>query len=78
MITKRLIPLTGRLLSPLRRGCKAVIVHNGAFTQTSLVVRILEAAPDHVLFETLDSFYRVSSAPVAYRAALPQSLAMCA
>lgn len=78
MNRKKTVIVTGHLLFPLKEGHRAVIVRGGDYIHTSLVVEILETKPDHVLFETMNSIYRVQTEPVPIKAALPESLAMCA
>lgn len=78
MITKKRVAVSGKLLFPLKEGDRAVIVRGGDFIHTSRVVEILEIETDHVLFETMNSVYRVALSPVPIKAALPTPLAMCA
>lgn len=78
MIIKKRIDVCGKLLFPLKEGDKAVIVRGGDFIHTSRVVEILEIEADHVIFETMNSVYRVALAPFPIKAALPTPLAMCA
>lgn len=78
MIMKKQIDVSGRLIFPLREGQRAVIVRSGDYIHTSRVVEILEIETDHVLFETMNSVYRVSLIPVPIKATLPTPLAMCA
>ena len=78
MIEKKRVSITGRLLFPLKEGRRAVIVRGGDYIHTSLVVEILESKPDHVLFETMNSVYRVTTEPVPNVSVMPDSLRMCA
>lgn len=58
---KKQIILTGTLLLPLRTGVPAVYLHHGKRCQTTKVLRILEAAPDYVVFETRCLLYTIRS-----------------
>ena len=55
-----------------------MIVRGGDFICTSRVMEVLEIETDHVLFETINSVYRVALEPVPIKVALPIPLAMCA
>lgn len=57
---KRLISVTGTLTSILRPGLPAVYLYHGNLIRTSIVEAILEAAPNHVRFETENSIYTIS------------------
>lgn len=71
---KKLLCISGTLLAPLKEGRCAVILHGGDCIRTSLVVEILEQSDDFVHFETMNSVYKVSCAPVPAEA----TLALCA
>ena len=78
MNIKKHITVSERLLFPLKEGDRAVIVRGGDFICTSRVMEVLEIETDHVLFETINSVYRVALEPVPIKVALPIPLAMCA
>lgn len=58
--SKRQIAAIGTLLSILRPGIPVMYECMGNTIRTSNVVRILEASPSHVSFETENSIYRIS------------------
>ena len=74
---KRHVSLSGRLLSPLEERQCALIQRGGDIIRTSRVVEILEVTDVSVRFETMNTVYRVSMAPVPSAATL-QALRMCA
>lgn len=57
---KRFITVTGTLTSILKPGLPAVYLYQGNLIRTSAVQAILEAAPNHVRFETENSIYTIS------------------
>lgn len=63
---KKQIELTGTLTCVLRPGACATYLYRGNIIRTSIVIAILEAAPDYVRFETKNSIYTItySSTPV--------------
>ncbi|RAQ28679.1 Uncharacterised protein [uncultured Ruminococcus sp.] len=75
---KKRISLSGRLLFPLKEGQCAVIQRGGDVIRTSRVVEILEVTDISVRFETMNTVYLVSTAPVPSVAAAPMELRMCA
>ena len=75
---KRHVSLSGRLLSPLEEGQCALIQRGGDIIRTSRVVEILEVTDVSVRFETMNTVYQVSMAPVPGAAAAIQTLRMCA
>lgn len=75
---KKLICVSGKLLLPLQVGNRAVILNGGDCIYTSRVVEILKETAEVAYFETMNSVYKVSLAPVPIKAALPADLAMCA
>lgn len=62
---KREIMVVGTLLSILRPGLPVMYDYMGSTVRTSNVVQILEASPNHVIFETENSTYRISFVTVA-------------
>lgn len=74
---KKMVSISGTLLFPLAEGKRAVICHGGDIIYTSRVVDIQEQREDYVRFETMNTIYQVSMAPVPGTAALP-TLRMCA
>lgn len=74
---KKHVSLSGRLLSPLKEGQCALIQRGGDIIRTSRVVEILEVTDVFVHFETMNTVYQISMAPVPAAAAL-QTLRMCA
>ena len=58
--SKRFITVTGTLTSILKPGLPAVYLYQGNLIRTSAVQAILEAAPNHVRFETENSIYTIS------------------
>ena len=58
--SKRQICITGILASILRPGTPALYLYQGELIRTSTVQAILEAAPDHVRFETLNTIYTIA------------------
>lgn len=61
---KRIVSLEGSLVFPLQVGHRALIRQNGDFIRTSLVVEILVNRANYACFETMNSVYKVSLAPV--------------
>ena len=57
---KRSITVTGTLTSILRPGLPAVYLYHGNLIRTATVEAILEAAPNHVRFETQNIIYTIS------------------
>lgn len=49
---KKIVHISGYLLSPLREGKRSVIRHKGDYICTSRVVEILEQCEDYALLET--------------------------
>ena len=58
--TKKNIQVTGTLTNILVPGAPAVYLHHGNLIRTTVVEAILEAAPDHVRFETKNTIYTLS------------------
>ena len=75
---KAMKTMTGTLLRPLAVGAKAVILHQGQITLTSLVVEIHSRTEDEIRFETLNTQYRLLTGPCSEPAADCFSLAMAA
>lgn len=71
---KKVVSVGGSLAFPLQVGKRAVIRRGGDFIFTSLVVDIREERADFACFETMNSVYKVSLAPVPVEAAIPYSL----
>ena len=61
---KKTVCINGNVAFPLEVGRRAVIRRGGDFVFTSLVVDIREQCADYVCFETMNSIYQVSLAPV--------------
>ena len=61
---KKTVSINGKGAFPLEVGCRAVIRRGGDFVFTSPVVEIREQRTDYVCFETMNSVYQVSLAPV--------------
>ena len=61
-ITKTQVYLTGSLVNILRAGTPALYLYQGNLIRTSTVQAILEAAPEYVCFETVNSIYTISYA----------------
>ncbi len=59
-IQKRFITVTGTIISILKPGLPAIYLYQGNLIRTSAVQAILEAAPNHVRFETENSIYTIS------------------
>jgi len=57
---KKQICITGILAGILRPGTPALYLYRGELIRTSTVQAILEAAPDHVRFETLNTIYTIA------------------
>ena len=57
---KKQICITGILASILRPGTPALYLYRGELIRTSTVQAILEAAPDYVRFETLNTIYTIA------------------
>ena len=57
---KKQICITGILTGILRPGIPALYLYRGELIRTSTVQAILEAAPDHVRFETLNTIYTIA------------------
>lgn len=57
---KRSIFVTGILADILTPGLPAVYLYQGNLIRTSTVEAILEAAPNHIRFETRNSIYTLS------------------
>lgn len=57
---KRFITVTGTIISILKPGLPAIYLYQGNLIRTSAVQAILEAAPNHVRFETENSIYTIS------------------
>ena len=57
---KRSIFVTATLANVLTPGMPAVYLYQGSLIRTSAVEAILEAAPNHVRFETKNSIYTLS------------------
>ncbi len=75
---KKELHITGRILSPLQEGTRAIIQHGGDTIFTSPVVEIKEFSDDYAHFETMNSVYRVSLIALPIKSAMPKPLAMCA
>ena len=75
---KKHVSLSGRLLSPLKEGQCAIIQRGGDLIRPSRVVEILEVTDVVVHFETMNTVYQVSMAPVPGAAAALHALRMCA
>lgn len=58
--SKRPITVTATLAAALMPGLPAVYLYHGNLIRTTAVEAILEAAPDHVRFETRNSIYTLS------------------
>lgn len=58
--TKNHVTLTGILTDVLKPGLPAQYLYNGNLIRTSTVKEILEATPDYVRFETLNSIYTIA------------------
>lgn len=58
--SKKQICITGILASILRPGAPALYLYRGELIRTSTVQAILEAAPDYVRFETLNTIYTIA------------------
>ena len=58
--SKKQICITGILASILRPGIPALYLYQGELIRTSTVQAILEAAPDYVRFETLNTIYTIA------------------
>jgi hypothetical protein len=78
MNNKKNVYMAGALVSPLKEGSRALIKCSGTLIYTSSVVEIRTVTTGCACFETMNSVYHVSLAPVPFRAPLPDSLAMCA
>lgn len=61
-ITKTQVYLTGSLVNILRAGTSALYLYQGNLIRTSTVQAILEASPEYVCFETINSIYTISYA----------------
>lgn len=61
-ITKTQVYLTGSLVNILRAGTPALYLYQGNLIRTSTVQAILEASPEYVCFETINSIYTISYA----------------
>ena len=61
---KKIVNLEGSLVFPVQVGRRALIRQNGDFIRTSLVVEVLVNRSDYACFETMNSIYKVSLAPV--------------
>lgn len=57
---KKQICITGILAGILRPGTPALYLYRGELIRTSTVQAILEAAPDYVRFETLNTIYTIA------------------
>ena len=57
---KKQICITGILAGILRPGIPALYLYRGELIRTSTVQAILEAAPDHVRFDTLNTIYTIA------------------
>lgn len=68
---KKTVCIDGNIAFPLEVGRKAIIYRRGDFIFTSLVVEIHEHRPDYACFETMNSIYMVSLAPVSVELATP-------
>ena len=75
---KKHVSLSGHLLSPLKEGQCAIIQRGGDIIRTSRVVEILEVTDVFVHFETMNTVYQVSMAPVPGASAALHALRMCA
>ena len=75
---KKHVSLSGRLLSPLKEGQCTIIQRGGDIIRTSRVVEILEVTDVFVHFETMNTVYQVSMAPIPGTAAALHALRMCA
>lgn len=66
---KKRIFMTGEVLLPLTVGQRAMIYSKNGYTRTSAVVSVKEISRRFVVFETLNSIYCVTPAPVSEMAA---------
>lgn len=57
---KRSVSITATLANVLTPGMPAIYLYQGNLIRTSTVEAILEAAPNHVRFETRNSIYTLS------------------
>ena len=58
--SKKNIHVTGTLANVLVPGSPATYLYHGNLIRTTVVEAILEAAPDHVRFETRNTIYTLS------------------
>jgi hypothetical protein len=56
---KKIVSLNGAVMMPLKTKEKAIIYFDGGKIKTSLVVSIIAVSKNLIVFETLDSIYRV-------------------
>lgn len=75
---KRIVNLEGSLVFPVQVGRRALIRQNGDFIRTSLVVEVMVNRQDYACFETMNSIYKVSLAPVPAEAVSHLSLVRAA
>lgn len=75
---KQTVRISGRLLSPLKIGAKALISYGGDFIRTSRVVEILEVSDNLAHFETMNTIYSVSLISYPVTAEISHNYAKCA
>lgn len=61
---KKIVSIEGHLVLPVKIGYKALIRFKDDFIRTSLVVEVFVNRPDYICFETMNSVYKVSLAPI--------------
>lgn len=69
-LQKKNITVTGTLANVLAPGLPAIYLYHGNLIRTTAVEAILEAAADHVCFETRETVYTLSF----HKTAVPESI----
>ncbi len=62
---KKFTTLSGALMFPLNIGSRALILHEGGYTHTSMVVAIHSVQPGDIRFETMNTHYRLLLNPMS-------------
>ncbi len=75
---KKTISINGRVLLPLKEGCRATIIAGDHTMVTSPIVDVIELTHDRAYFETMNSIYIVSLMPNRFKSALTNMMLMSA
>jgi hypothetical protein len=75
---KKIVSLNGTVAMPLKTKERAIIYFDGGKIKTSLVVSIIEISKDLIVFETLNSVYRVIPEFMPETRVMDRTIPVCA